>query len=138
MNGRPRFVVDTNVLVDALCFASSFGRKAFDLARARGQIVYSVPTLAELIEVVYRPRLQRYIREEERRRFLVLFQEQALLVEPKVQIRACRDAKDDKFLELAVAATAEAILTRDQALLDLDPFQGIRLIDPQTFLADRQ
>ena len=135
MSDRPRFVLDTNVLVDALCFATLFGRRAFDVVRARGLIVYSMPTLAEFIEVIYRPRLQRYITEEERRRFLTLFREQAVVVEPKVEIRACRDPKDDKFLELAVSAAAETVITRDRALLDLDPFQGIRLIEPQAFVA---
>jgi putative PIN family toxin of toxin-antitoxin system len=134
MSDRPRFVLDTNVLVDALCFVRSFGRRAFDAIRTRGDIVYSIPTLAELVDVIYRPRLQRYIREEERRRFLVLFRQQAILIEPKVEIRVCRDPKDDKFLELAVAASAEAILTRDRALLDLDPFRGIRLMEPQAFV----
>src|SRR5262245_2284136 len=135
MSARPRFVLDTNVLIDALCFATSFGRRAFDMARAQGEIVHSLATLAELAEVMYRPRLQRYISEEERRRFLILFREQAVLVQPNVEIRACRDAKDDKFLELAVTAEAQTILTRDRALLDLDPFRGIRLLQPQDFVA---
>jgi putative PIN family toxin of toxin-antitoxin system len=134
MSDRPRFVFDTNVLVDALCFATSFGRRALDKARKRGEVTYSMATLAELVEVIYRPRLQRYIGEEERRRFLALFQAQAVLIEPKVEIHACRDPKDDKFLELAVSAEAEAIITRDRDLLDLNPFRGIRLFDPQTFV----
>jgi putative PIN family toxin of toxin-antitoxin system len=100
MSNRPRFVFDTNVLVDALCFKTSFGRRAFDAVRRRGELAYSMATLAELVEVVYRPRLQRYIGEEERRRFLVLFQQQAVLVEPKVEIRACRDPKDDNSWSL--------------------------------------
>ena len=94
-------------------------------------------TLAELVEVIYRPRLQRYVSEEERRRFLVLFQEQAALVVPRVEIRVCRDPTDDKFLELAASAEAEAIITRDRDLLDLDPFRGIRLYEPQTFVAEQ-
>jgi putative PIN family toxin of toxin-antitoxin system len=138
MSNRPRFVFDTNVLVDALCFKTSFGRRAFDAVRRRGELAYSMATLAELVEVVYRPRLQRYIGEEERRRFLVLFQQQAVLVEPKVEIRACRDAKDDKFLELAVSTEAEAIITRDHDLLDLSPFRGIRLYEPQAFVGKRE
>jgi putative PIN family toxin of toxin-antitoxin system len=136
MSDRPRFVLDTNVLVDALCFATSFGRQAFDVVRSRGDILYSMATFAELAEVIYRPRLQRYISEDDRRRFLTLFREQAVLIEPNVEIRACRDPKDDKFLELAVSAKAEAIITRDHALLDLDPFQGIRLVEPQTFVTE--
>ncbi|MCA6571929.1 MAG: putative toxin-antitoxin system toxin component, PIN family [Pseudanabaena sp.] len=38
------------------------------------------------------------------------------------QIRACRDAKDDKFLELAVCGEANYIITGDADLLDLNPF----------------
>ncbi len=135
MGDRARFVLDTNVLVDALCFATSFGRRAFDVVRASGDIVYSMATLVELVDMLYRPRIQRYISEEERRRFLVFFQEQAVLVTPDVEIRVCRDPKDDMFLELAVSAAAQVILTRDRALLDLDPFRGIRLQEPQAFVA---
>ena len=127
-------MLDTNVLVDALCFSGSFGRQAFDLVRAQGDILYSMATLAELIEVIYRPRLQSYIEEYERRRFIVLFRRQAVLVDPAVQIRVCRDEKDDKFLEVAVSGNADAIITRDRALLELHAFQGIRIVEPKSFL----
>lgn len=134
MNDRDAFVLDTNVLVDALLFKSSFGRRAFDIVRARGTLVLSTPTYSELVEVLYRPRLRRYIEEEERRAYLGKLGAMAIFVEPGQAIRACRDPKDDKFLELAVASKAVAIITRDIDLIVLDPFQGVRIFEAQAFV----
>jgi hypothetical protein len=53
------------------------------------------------------------------------------LYEPTVTITACRDEKDNKFLELAVSAEATHI---DDDLLTLHPFQGIAIITPAAFL----
>lgn len=51
-----------------------------------------------------------------------------------VEIAACRDPKDDKFLSLAVSGHATHIITGDQDILALDPFQGIRILTPRDFL----
>ena len=52
----------------------------------------------------------------------------ARVVTISAPIRACRDPKDDKFLEVAVHGEARAIITGDADLLDLDPFHGIRIV----------
>jgi predicted nucleic acid-binding protein len=49
------------------------------------------------------------------------------------QIAACRDPKDDKFLELAVNGRAEVIVSGDADLLVLDRFHGIPIITPAAF-----
>jgi predicted nucleic acid-binding protein len=49
-------------------------------------------------------------------------------------IRACRDPRDDKFLEVAVNGRADAIVTGDQDLLVLNPFQGIPILSPAGYL----
>lgn len=46
----------------------------------------------------------------------------------------CRDYKDHIILECAVKANADYIITGDQDLLVLDPFQQIRIISPADFL----
>jgi len=55
-------------------------------------------------------------------------------VDVDVQIRACRDSKDDKFLELAISGLATHVVTGDSDLLALNPFRGIQIISPQAFL----
>jgi uncharacterized protein len=49
-------------------------------------------------------------------------------------ITACRDPKDDKFLELAVSGHANYIVSGDSDLLALDPFRGVQIIPPHSFL----
>ena len=100
MDDRPRFVVDTNVLIDALCFKHSFGRRAFDHARLEGTVVWSPATMAELVEVAYRPRLARYVDEDLRLAFLSWIETHGQHVQPNERFAVCRDPQDDKFLEL--------------------------------------
>lgn len=49
-------------------------------------------------------------------------------------VRACRDAKDNKYLELALAAQADAIISGDEDLLVLHPWRGIPILRPAEFL----
>jgi predicted nucleic acid-binding protein len=49
-------------------------------------------------------------------------------------VRACRDPRDDKFLEVAVHGRADAIVTGDRDLLDLNPFRGIAILTPAEYL----
>ena len=134
MSDRLVFVLDTNVFVDALMFPRSFGRRAFDLALGQGYLVYSKETFAELAEVIYRQNFDKYITDHERETFLGFFARELVLFEVNEKITVCRDPKDNKFLELAVCARANLVLTRDDDLLVLSPFQGINIIEPQTFV----
>jgi predicted nucleic acid-binding protein len=60
---------------------------------------------------------------------------EAVWFEPAVHITACRDAKDDKYLELAIAAGAECIVSCDDDLLVLNPWRGIRILRAGEYLA---
>ncbi len=51
------------------------------------------------------------------------------------KITACRDRKDDKFLELAVNGKASYVITGDQDLLVLNPFQDIAIISASEYLS---
>ena len=59
---------------------------------------------------------------------------QAQWVNVDVRITACRDSKDDEFLEVAVTGHATHIVTGDEDLLALNPFQGIQIVSPQALL----
>jgi hypothetical protein len=55
-------------------------------------------------------------------------------IDPKIKIAECRDPKDNKFLELAVAGNADCVITGDKDLLILNPFRGIKIISPRDFI----
>ncbi len=49
-------------------------------------------------------------------------------------MQVCRDSDDDKFLELAVSQKVTCIVSGDQDLLVLNPFQGIPILTADEFL----
>ena len=94
----------------------------------------SLAALAELCEVLSRKRFRRYINEEDIRTFIAVLTREAEWVDVDVRIAACRDPKDDKFLELAVNGRATYITSGDFDLLAMTPFQGIPIITAQALL----
>ena len=133
-----RCVFDTNVLVSALLLPDSKPRYALNRALREGKILVSFAALAELHEVLSRKRFRRYVDEEDVRSFLAALTREAQWVDVDVQIQACRDPKDDKFLELAVSGQGTHIVTGDTDLLALNPFRGIEILPPHRFLEIRK
>jgi uncharacterized protein len=50
-------------------------------------------------------------------------------------VQGCRDTRDDKFLEVAFNGQADAIISGDADLLELNPFRGIPILSPREFLS---
>ncbi len=130
-----RLVFDTNVIVSAALLAGSVPRQAFDKALDEGTILISASVLLELAEVLSRKKLNKYLLEEERMRFLVALPKETELIEVTVAITDCRDVKGNKFLELAATGRADYIISGDQDLLVLNPFRGIPILTPREFLS---
>lgn len=133
-----RTVVDTNILVRALIKPQgSVGPVLQRLRRRDYTLLLSRATLDEAVEVLHRPRLRdKYdLSDSILRAALRLLVLRSELVQPDVQIAVCRDPKDDKFLEVAVAGKADAIISGDDDLLILDPYAGIPIVTPRRFLA---
>ena len=131
-----RVVPDTNLVVSAALFPQSRPRQALAYARAQGTVLVSTATIAELRDVFLRPRFDRYLPIAARLEFLDALAESAALVDVAERITACRDPRDDKFLELAVSGHATHIISGDQDLLALNPFRGIPILTPRSFLLD--
>ncbi len=130
-----RCVIDTNVIVSAALLGGSIPRHAFDKAINEGTILISAPVLLELAEVLSRAKLNKYVLEAERMRFLVALLKETELIEITETVTDCRDAKDNKFLELAVSGRADCIVSGDQDLLVLAPFRGTLILTPREFLS---
>jgi putative PIN family toxin of toxin-antitoxin system len=130
MRRRERFVLDTNVLVSALAFPGSIPRKAFDLAVARGSILASEETILELHRTLRRPKLARCFSRAEQDAFLAMFAGEVTIVGMTEPIALCRDPRDDRFLEVAIAGRASHLVAGDGDLLALDPFRDTRIMTP--------
>lgn len=134
MTVRARVVVDTNALVSRLLLPDSTPGRAVRKAAEAAQLLISEATLDELAEVLARAKFDSYVTVADRQSFIRLLGRIAELVPIIHRVQACRDPRDDKFLELAVNGRADVIVTGDKDLLGLDPFRGISIITPAAYL----
>lgn len=134
MTTEVRTVFETSVAVSAVLLPRSVPRRAFDFAAAVGRLLLSEATLAELDDVLRRPKFDKYAPEPRRLEFLLSLVDLAEVVPVSRRIAVCRDPKDDKFLELAVAGRATHIISGDDDLLTLHPFQGIAIVTAKEFM----
>lgn len=129
------FVFDTNTLVSAGILRKSVSNEALAKAVRSGKIVNSKACFDEFIEVILRKKFDKYFEStSERLEFIDEIEFRSIFFEPMDSITDCRDPKDNKFFELAVAANAACIITGDDDLLILNPFRNIPIVNSTTFL----
>jgi hypothetical protein len=133
-----RAVVDTGVLVSGLIRRQGTTGEVLRLLRdGCFVIIYTTPILVEIIEVLGRDpfRTKYHIELEDIPALVNLIRLRGELVVPRPTGVVCRDEKDNKFLEAALAGKADAIVSWDDDLLVLDPFGNIPVLRPAEFLA---
>jgi len=128
-------VFDASTLVGAAIGTDSVPRQAVHKARGQDKFALSTAVLDEVVEVLHRPRLARFIDPALRNELLDLLIPGAAWFEPDERVADCRDAKDNKYLELALAASASTIVSSDADLLVLHPWRGVRILRPAEYLA---
>lgn len=128
------FVLDTNVIISALLFPGSLPSECITKALSLGKVAVSEAIRAEYREVISRSKFDSFVSKEVRLRLFNQFIGSTVEFVVKESISACRDPKDDLFLEAAVSSNADCIITGDVALLDLNPFRRIPILKPVDFL----
>jgi uncharacterized protein len=129
-----RLVIDTNLMIRAL-LSPGPAREFFALGPFSHLIVYHSEQLDELREVAARPRLK--IAAEAVEEFIRRIEIYGQRVDCDVNVKLdCRDPKDDYLLAVALAGTAEILLTEDEDLLVLHPWRGIQIVRLYQFLQE--
>jgi len=128
-------IFDASALVSAALKADSVPERALLRAEEVDVFALSAAVDGEIAGVLNRPRLARAIPLARRERVLEILRHAAVWFEPTVQVTDCRDPKDNKYLELALAAGGETIVSSDDDLLVLDPWRGVRIMRPADYLA---
>ena len=65
-----------------------------------------------------------------------MFASEVFLVEVTEQLAICRDPRDDRFLEVALAGKATHLITGDRDLLALDHLHDTGITTPAAFLEE--
>ncbi len=133
--GHKCVVFDTSTLIG--CCLTQQGRPAEALAYALRNftVAVSVSTKAEAIEVFQRDKFDPWKSHQDRMTFLNGFLGAAKEFVVTQLVNDCRDPKDNKFLELALAAKAIMIVSSDSDLLVLNPYRDVEILTPTDFLA---
>ena len=136
-----RLVLDTNVWLDWLVFAEPAVLPVRDAVAGLRAAVYIDELLeAELARVLAYDLGKHSIDAAAQAACLAACRRVTLKIESpaqeamQVQLPQCRDPDDQKFLEAALAARADFLVTKDQALLELARrVRQFRILTPADF-----
>ena len=128
-------VFDASTLVSAALKADSVPELALLRAEEVDVFALSAAVDAEIAAVLNRPKFAVAIPRRRREQFLRLLRGSAIWFDPAERVSDCRDPKDDKYLELALASGAETIVSSDDDLLVLHPWRGVQILLPGDYLA---
>ena len=128
-------IFDASALVSAALKADSVPERALLRAEEVDVFALSAEVDAEIAGVLGRPKFALAIPLARRERVLEILRRAAVWFDPAVRVTDCRDPKDNKYLELALAAGAEIIVSSDDDLLVLHPWRGVRILRPADYHA---
>jgi len=127
-------VFDASTIVSAALKVDSIPERALLRAEEVDVFALSAAVDAEIADVLNRPKFARAIPAVRRQHFLEFLRSTAIWFAPTIRVRDCREPKDDKYLELALAAGAATVVSSDDDLLVLNPWRGVRLLSPADYL----
>ena len=131
-------VFDASAVVSAALREDGVPERALLRAEEADVFALSAEVDAEISGVLARPRFAAAISATRRARILDVLRGEAVWFTPSQRVADCRDKKDDKYLELALAAGAWAIVSGDADLLVLHPWRGVRILRPADYLAEAE
>lgn len=100
----------------------------------RLELLCSEDLLAELADVLDRPRIKTVISPNHAALLRHLYAQKAVFCEPGPNPRVCRDPRDDYLLGLAMVGNADYLVTRDEDLLVLGRHESTEIVYPARFL----
>lgn len=130
-NGKTlRIVMDTNIWVSYLLNPESGLSALVRYIYAHHRLLYSADALLELTDVLSRKKFEPYIAQSDIQRLLTSYALTGEEIKVTSEVTLCRDADDNYILALALDGRADLIVSGDNDMLALHPFQGIAIFSP--------
>lgn len=128
-------VFDASSVVSAALREDSVPERALLRAEETDVFALSAEVDAEIASVLERPRFATAVSAARRAYILDVLRDGAVWFNPAERVTDCRDAKDNKYLELALTSGAWAVISGDADLLVLHPWRGVQILRPADYLA---
>lgn len=133
-----KVVLNTNILVSASISSKGVPAEIIRVwQEGRVNLITSPEILIELQDVLSRNHLKRkyHLTDWEIQQTLKVFWRYSILVKPESKLKIIKDdSADNKFLEAALTSKADLIVSGDKYLLDLESYQGIKIITARQLL----
>jgi len=127
-----RVVFDTNIYVSAFVLPGSQADSAvLKVIEGADELLISKPILDELLGVLARKFSKNM---DQLSRIAVFLSEVAELVRPRRTLEVLKDEADNRILECAIAGKADAIVTGDKAMLELQAYKDVRILTLKDYL----
>ncbi len=128
-----KVVIDTNVFISGIFWKGNYCSQIINVwSDKKFFLVTSMETLEEFIGILKKFRIK--LADENimawKNRVLI----NSIIVKPLFQLNIYSDLTDNKFIEAACEGQAEYIVTQDKDLLNIEEYQGIKIIKPEEFL----
>ncbi|QGA81062.1 putative toxin-antitoxin system toxin component, PIN family [Candidatus Nanohalobium constans] len=127
-----KVVLDTNVLISAIGWDAK-PEECLELALGEEIDAFATQSMIdEVSEVLEYDKFD--FSEKEQQKFLEILVSEFLFISSEESIDKSQDPEDNKFLECAVSANADYIISGDSDLLELKEYENITIVKPQKFL----
>jgi uncharacterized protein len=134
-----KIVVDTNVFINSVLRPRGVEKRIIDIClKGEVDLALSKPILAELGQVLHRPKVQKIHRwnDEKISQFIRDLSDVAEFVPGTTLVAASPDPKDNMFFACALEARAHYIVSQDERhVLPIQSFEGILTIRPTELIA---
>lgn len=126
-------IIDTSTLISALGWEGKPRQILNYCLEKRFKLITSPQILMEIREVLFREKFD-FIDSGKKNEFILLLSQLAEIVYPKHKVDICRDKEDNKFIELALSANVNIIVSSDNDLLVIGEYRGIKILSVDEFL----
>ena len=132
-----KIVLDTSTLVSAFFWKGNEAELLRKIEHGKARLYLTRQILKEFEEVIQRPKFSKVVLLSGLNSSQImqkLLSMSYLVIALKLNIDVCRDKKDNKFLECAVRAKADYIVSGDEDLLSLKEYNDIPIVKTSKML----
>jgi len=128
-----KIILDTNLWISFL-ISKKFNSIDNLIENKKITLIFSDELISEFVEVVNRPKFEKYFSKNDIEKILDYFDQYGKLVKVKSDIKICRDEKDNFLLNLSIDSKADYLITGDNDLLVLEKIERTKIMNFTDFI----
>jgi len=130
-----KIVIDANIFVSAIFWGGFPKAVLVRVAEELDTLFITKAIVYEIQNVLIKPKFRLTAEIAKQRISEIEALGNIVVISPKHRVKGvCRDPKDDMYLECAISADADYIISGDFDLLDIKEYGGIKIVNARDYL----